>query len=163
MELRDALEQALREAYVFSPADLQAMIRRLDLTPERVAPWVAEPQRLPYGRTSLYLADGLEAVLIHLPAGAETYIHDHGASFGCAQVLEGRMINRMFRLDDYGYPEYTGESEVKQGEFFMAPRHQIHQMANPGETRMISFHLYAPKMSGTRRYVPYEQALDYVI
>ncbi|UUZ89764.1 hypothetical protein LJK87_27275 [Paenibacillus sp. P25] len=69
----------------------------------------------PYGRTSLYLADGLEAVLIHLPAGAETYIHDHGASFGCAQVLEGRMINRMFRLDDYGYPEYTGESEVKQG------------------------------------------------
>ncbi|UUZ89765.1 hypothetical protein LJK87_27280 [Paenibacillus sp. P25] len=45
MELRDALEQALREAYVFSPADLQAMIRRLDLTPERVAPWVAEPRR----------------------------------------------------------------------------------------------------------------------
>ncbi|MCZ8517417.1 cysteine dioxygenase family protein [Paenibacillus filicis] len=163
MNLCDAVGQTLSGLRTYSPAELMERIRKLRITAEVAAPWVAEPQRLPYGRTSLYLEEGVEAVLIHLPGGAATHIHDHGASIGCARVLEGRMLNRIFRLDGYGYPEEAGEYEVREGEFLIAPRGQIHQMVNPSMKRMISFHLYAPRMSASRKYVPYEQALDYVI
>ncbi|WP_163859093.1 cysteine dioxygenase [Paenibacillus elgii] len=145
-----------------SPKQLQAIMRGMDLSLEALSPYIAEPESLPYGRTSLYRTAAAEAVLIHLPPGTETYIHDHGTSVGCARLLEGTLTNRMFRLDGYGYPCLSGEVEIEEGSHYYAPKNQIHQLRNSGPQRAVAFHLYAPAPAG-KSYFPYEQVLDYVI
>lgn len=145
-----------------SPKQLQAIMRGMDLSLEALSPFIAEPADLPYGRTCLCRTDAAEAVLIHLPPGTETYIHDHGVSVGCARLLEGTLTNRMFRLDGYGYPCLSGEVEIEEGSYYYAPKKQIHQLRNSGPQRAVAFHLYAPAPAG-KSYFPYEQVLDYVI
>lgn len=163
MSIRHAIEQTLKDAPTRTVRELREAIGALGLTAERLAPLVQQPQQLPYGRTTLYSGERVEAVLIHLPPGSATFIHDHGCSVGCAKVLEGTVTNRLFRLDEAGYPCCAAEAEVRAGELLLAPRGQIHQLANGGRERAVSFHLYAPRLSGTQRYYAYEEALDYVI
>ncbi|MFB6366148.1 cysteine dioxygenase family protein [Paenibacillus elgii] len=165
MNIMEMIKQALHKLPSTgrtSPKQLQAIMRGMDLSLEDLSPYIAEPADLPYGRTCLYRNDAAEAVLIHLPPGTETYIHDHGASVGCARLLEGTLTNRMFRLDGYGYPCLSGEVEIEEGSYYYAPKKQIHQLRNSGPQRAVAFHLYAPAPTG-KSYFPYEQVLDYVI
>jgi cysteine dioxygenase len=163
MDWKESIERALQDAYRPSQQQLQAVIESLELSIDKVSEYIADPGSLPYGRTSLFRSKETEAVLIHLPYGQETYIHDHGFSIGCAKVLEGVLTNRIYRLDAYGYPVFAAETISMTGSLFSAPMRQIHQLRSIGPGRAVSFHLYAPALSGVRNYYPYEQALDFVI
>ncbi|TVY09014.1 cysteine dioxygenase [Paenibacillus cremeus] len=163
MEWTQRLEWLLQETRRPSLKELRAIIESLELTIEKVASYIAEPGALPYGRSVIYRSGDAEAVLIHLPAGQETYIHDHGFSIGCAMVVEGAFANRIYRLDSYGYPIYCGETQVESGGFYTVPKKMIHQLCNTSESRAISLHIYTPQLSGVKTYFPYEQVLDYVI
>ncbi|TDF97517.1 cysteine dioxygenase [Paenibacillus piri] len=163
MKLLESIEQAFRSVNNPAPHELKAIILKLELTPEKVAPYIAEPSSLPYGRTVLRQSDDAEVILIHLPQGSQTFIHDHGASTGCAFILEGRMTNVVYRLDNYGYARESGEIGLQERQFLFATRGQVHQMRNAGPSRLVSFHVYTPRLTDTRTYRTYEQVLDYVI
>lgn len=163
MKLLETIEQAFRHVNNPDAPELKRIIRSLGLTPERVAPWIEQPAHLPYGRKVLYQTPQVEVILVHLPAGSETFIHDHGASIGCAYVVEGCLTNRMYRLTRDGYANEVGTATLGAGRFLHAPQGQIHQMCNLGPDRLISFHVYAPKLSCTKSFYTYEQVLDYVI
>lgn len=144
--------------------ELQEALAAIGCTPELVAPFVSEPEKLPYGRNVLYRSDEVEAIVVHLPARGETYIHDHGGSAGCALVVEGMMRNTMFRIDERGEAVYVAEFRMREGQTILAPKGQIHQMSNPGAGRTVSLHLYSPPLSGTKTYKRAEHyVLDYVI
>ncbi|AFH65210.1 cysteine dioxygenase [Paenibacillus caseinilyticus] len=157
------MEKELSGLTQASPKELRVLLQGFELSPETLAPYIAEPHALPYGRTSLIRTEQAEAVVIHLPAGKETFIHDHGDAVGCMFLVEGTLTNRMFRLDLYGYPHLTGEVPVGECSYFYAPKNQIHQLANPGMARAVSFHIYMPAPAQARTYLPYEEVLDYVI
>lgn len=164
MKLLDSIEQAFRHVTAApAPHELQAIITGLELTTEKVAPFIKEPSYLPYGRTILYQSDSVEVILIHLPQGNQTLIHDHGESIGCAYILEGQMTNIAYSTDSYGYAQECGQSTVMSDQFLYAPSGQIHQMRNSGTGRLLSFHVYTPRLTDTRMYRTYEQVLDYVI
>ncbi|CAG7647550.1 cysteine dioxygenase [Paenibacillus allorhizosphaerae] len=163
MDWKLSMEKALQEAVWPSVQQLKSAIEALNISVEKVSGAIANPGSLPYGRTLLYHTPDTEAVLVHLPQGRETYIHDHGFSIGCAKVLEGTIANRIFRVDAYGYPVYAGETILEPGSFYSSPKGQIHQLRNVGFGRAVSFHLYAPALSGVKNYYPYEQVLDFVI
>jgi cysteine dioxygenase len=163
MKLLETIEQAFHNVKDPSPHELRARIAELELTVEKIAEYISQPSHLPYGRRLLFQSDAVEAILIHLPAGSQTFIHDHGASVGCARILEGQMTNIVYNLDREGYAYELGRSTVNPYGFVQAPYGQIHQMSNEGRERMVSFHVYAPRMTGMKRYFTYEQVLDYVI
>jgi cysteine dioxygenase len=163
MKLLETIEQAFRHMTAPEPQQLRAAIASLELTPEKVGRYIQEPTFLPYGRTVLYQTDALEVILVHLPPGSRTLIHDHGASIGCAYVLEGELTNAGYRLDSYGYAVECAAAVVGPQQFLYAPEGQVHQMRNESQQRMLSFHVYAPRMNNTQVYRTYEQVLDYVI
>jgi cysteine dioxygenase len=163
MKLLDTIEQAFHGVTNPAPHELRAKIVEMDITFEKVAPYIAKPSQLPYGRRVLFQSDEFEAILIHLPAGSQTSIHDHGASIGCAFILEGQMTNTLYELGSEGYVYECGKSTLLPNQFLYAPHGQIHQMSNTSSERMLSFHIYAPCMTGMKAYCTYEQVLDYVI
>ncbi|WP_284644719.1 cysteine dioxygenase [Paenibacillus silviterrae] len=146
-----------------TPHEIRALIQSLKLTAEELEEHVSDPGELSYGRTVLYQNEEVDVILIHLPPGGETRIHDHGESSGCAMVVEGAVMNCIYKLDSYGYPHLQAEHPVVREHFLYAPKWQIHQLQNPHAVRSLSVHVYAPSMRGNRAYLPYEQVLDFVI
>jgi len=163
MKLIEAVERAFCGVSKPAPHELKAVITRLELTPEKAAPYITEPSGLPYGRNALFVSDEVEVILVHLPRGSRTRIHDHGASVGCAYILEGELTNTVYRLDNYGYAHEYGSTVLQTGQFLYAPQGQIHQMSNMSSERMLSFHVYTPRLTDTKVYRTYGQVLDYVI
>ncbi len=159
----ETLEQTLDSIRKPSPRILQQWIAEQGLTAEVFKDDVTEPKGLPYGRTCLFRSNAAEIVLVHLPPGAQTWIHDHGRSIGCALVLEGTLSNCIYGLDAYGFPQLKKQTALTADEYFHAPRGQIHQMKNNGPLRTVSLHVYAPALAGTHMYYAYEDALDFVI
>jgi cysteine dioxygenase len=117
-----------------------------------------------YGRNVIYRSSDVEAIVIHLPAGGRTSIHNHGESIGCAQVVEGRLTNVVYRSKGFGMVRETGKIDVRTGFFFAAPYGQIHRLSNDAGERAVSLHLYSPPLRGMRTYRPEEEvSLDFVI
>ncbi|MEK8127775.1 cysteine dioxygenase family protein [Paenibacillus filicis] len=160
----ETLECTLRSSNqaVSSPRMLQQWIQDWKVPMEALGE-IPEPYELPYGRKSLFHSDAMDVVLVHLPPGTQTWIHDHGRSVGCAVVLEGRLSNRIFTLDTYGFPQLQKEYSLAAGECLLAPKRQIHQMHNAGPDRTVSLHIYSPALKDTRKFREYEDALDFVI
>ncbi|SDD71553.1 cysteine dioxygenase [Paenibacillus sp. UNCCL117] len=146
-----------------SPRTLQRWLQEWQVPAEALRREAPLPQELPYGRKVLHHSEAMDVVLVHLPPGAQTWIHDHGRSVGCAFVLEGQLSNCIYSLDSYGFPQLKKKSVIDAHEWLLAPKRQIHQMRNEGEVRTVSLHVYAPALKGTRTFYAYEDALDFVI
>jgi cysteine dioxygenase len=164
MEFSQCVAKVCRELRQPSIQKMKQALLSIECTPERIAPYITEPGRLPYGRNVIFRSEDVEAIVIHLPAGAETYIHDHGSSIGCGLVVAGEMINAMYRPEGYGMASSVKEVLIREGQCFYAPPGQIHQMKNAASDRLVSLHLYAPPLKNARTYRSADDhVLDYVI
>ncbi|MDF2652993.1 MAG: cysteine dioxygenase [Paenibacillus sp.] len=114
---------------------------------------IPQPDELPYGRKVLYGNTNFEVILVHLPAFCTTRIHDHGESIGAALVLEGQLINTLFKSNDAGSVQPYEHQHVMKDELFIATRKQIHQMSNPHAEKVVSLHIYAPPLNNVQVYV----------
>lgn len=138
---------------------LRSAIKTIDFTNEFLSANITEPQDLPYGRNVIWITEHIQAAIIHLPAYTETYIHDHGESIGCAIVLEGSLINAIYRLDHNHIPRSVSKNVVHRNDFFYAPKYQIHKMSNLNSERAVSFHVYSPSIQGAKTYDPVNEAV----
>lgn len=119
-----------------------------------VAPHIREPDQYPYGRNVVFANDRVEAIVVYVPPGVSTPIHDHGESVGCALVVEGTLINTEFvpAAMDRTTVDRAGESRVDAGGVATFPAGTIHRMTNGGPGRLVSLHIYAPPLRDVRRY-----------
>jgi cysteine dioxygenase len=165
MEWKDCLTHILCGLKTPSVAELRRALQQLDCSEDDLRPYVTEPAAgRSYGRNVLFRTADVEAIVVHIPPGAATAIHDHGESVGCALVVEGRLHNALYRSVGYGMACEEGSIIAQTGSFIIAPKGQIHQMRNLDGERFVSLHLYAPPLTRMRQYVPAEEAvLDYVI
>jgi cysteine dioxygenase len=133
---------------------LRQTVEQLDCTRERIAPLVTNPQPpLSYGRNVVFRSDRFEAIVIHLPPGTETPIHDHGNSIGCVRVVAGTLENRVFTLKSGDTePVLSSIGRHLPGEYVVIGPGLIHAMCNAGEEPMISFHVYTPPLENTKQY-----------
>lgn len=142
--------------------ELRAAIRELKCTPLQIGPHVTEPKDLPYGRNVIHRTDQVEAIVIYLPPLQSTFIHDHGKSVGCAYIVQGTMVNTIYKPNDRGKAEFLYEYKLNAGECFYAGPGQVHAMRNPSNKPLITFHLYSPPLQKANRYEA-EWVLDFVI
>lgn len=133
---------------------LRQTVEQLGCTRERIAPLVTNPQPpLDYGRNVVFRSDRFEAIVIHLPPGMETPIHDHGRSIGCIRVVGGTLENRVFTLSSQdSRPVLSSTGSHQAREYVLIGHGLIHAMCNTGEEPMISFHLYTPPLENTKQY-----------
>lgn len=141
---------------------LKNAILSLNCTPDRIKPFVKAPELLPYGRHVLFRNDQLELIVVQVPPGQTTGIHDHGDSIGCTYVVEGRMLNINFTVNGSGKANYEAEQKVAKGQFLNLGHGAVHSMNNPYSEPLITVHVYSPPLSGVTRYEQ-EWVLDYVI
>ncbi|GIP36963.1 cysteine dioxygenase [Paenibacillus sp. J31TS4] len=159
---KQAVEQAFEGMRTPTLYELKNRLASLACTSASIEPYVTEPEALPYGRNTLYVSDEVEVVVIHLPPGAETPIHDHADSIGCAQVIRGTIANQLYRVGRYGFAHERGTVDCPAGEYLFAGKGQVHALANREDTPAVSLHVYSPPLAETRRYKPVPP-LDYVI
>jgi cysteine dioxygenase len=131
---------------------LESAILSINFTNEFISNNITEPAELPYGKNIVWLTKDIQAAFIHLPAYTETFIHNHGDSIGCALVLEGSLINTIYKLDSNDVLNEVSRGIVNRNEFFYAPKNQIHLMSNPHNERAVSFHVYSPSIVSAKTY-----------
>jgi cysteine dioxygenase len=158
-----AIEQTFCKLQDPSLEQLKKALQSLDSLLHKVPEYKTAPQQLPYGRNVIYSTEYLEVIVIHIPASGATAIHNHGASIGTACLIEGSLVNTMFRLGAEGYPVAQKDDFIRAGEYFEAPCEQIHQLCNPFHKPAVSIHVYSPPLRTVNRYSPYSEILDYVI
>jgi cysteine dioxygenase len=152
MEYLKELQRHFAELSAPTPGQLQQAIQECRFTADFARTFATEPEGLPYGKNILWTSDTVQAVVIHLPAHSATYIHDHGESVGCAYVLEGTVVNTVYRMNPEGDAIPVRTEHVANGSFFQADKNQIHRMSNPAGGRAVSFHVYSPPLMGARTY-----------
>lgn len=150
--LSDCISPVIRSIREPSCEQLIDALKSLQVHRDLLADDIPQPNELPYGRKVLYASEDVEVILVHLPANADTRIHDHGESIGAALVLEGQLINAIYQKDDAGHARPIGEQRTHSDELFLAERNQIHQMRNPHPERVVSLHLYTPPLNGVQVY-----------
>jgi cysteine dioxygenase len=136
--------------------DLRDQLSRIPEPHVKALPYVREPEQAAYGRTVIYRDESIEVILIHLPAYSETSIHDHGVSYGCSLVLEGKVTNILYQELEPGSLSdeivMMAEHSVFKDGYFYSPRGVIHQMANRTPNRTLSLHVYAPPLENMKVY-----------
>ncbi|PTM59394.1 cysteine dioxygenase [Desmospora activa] len=149
-QLRDFLESVEQPC----TRKVEKAIQTTGCTLERIAPFIKGPgDRLKYGRNVILRSDLFEGLVINLPGGVATPVHDHGESMGCVYVISGAFINRLYMVEENSSKVMPfSESRVDKGESLFIERGVIHSMYNPGKERMISLHVYFPPLSGNRIY-----------
>lgn len=132
--------------------ELKEAISSIGCTSERIRPHITEPDILPYGRNVIYQSDHIEAIVVHIPGKKQTPVHDHGDSIGCAYVVEGSLVNKLYVLEKENKHFCYEQNRCMKGEFFYVTKGQIHNMCNPSEERLITFHVYSPPIKDMKIY-----------
>ncbi|MBP1934417.1 cysteine dioxygenase [Ammoniphilus resinae] len=132
--------------------DLRNLLEKLNLTMDIVQDHITEPQHLPYGRHVVYSNEYIEVIVLNIPPGRRTALHDHGESIGCAYVVEGELLNRNYKLDEKGTPVKSSEQHLKSGDYYVAFKGQLHIMENKGNARFIGLHAYTPPLTNMSVY-----------
>lgn len=149
------LEKLTDELKVLEQLDVAIIEQKLHLWEGALAsiePHITQPDTLPYGRKTVYADDKLEIVVVHLPPGVETAIHDHGESEGCALVVSGMVINKTYRKNSCGDIELIKEAFVPKEHCFRFPKHVIHAVQNPSHVSAVTLHIYTPPITRIRTY-----------
>lgn len=163
MTLLRVVEQTFCTLHKPTQKQLKSALQSLGHLIYTVPDYTSEPQQLPYGRNFLFYNNELEVIVVHIPAGISTAIHNHGSSIGVAYLVEGMLTNTIYTLDSYGYPIPQQGNLIHAGHYFEMPTEQIHRLSNPFHERAISLHVYTPPLHNVSSFLPYSEVLDYVI
>lgn len=145
MELYECIEEMFSGLKNPSVKDLAASLKQIPNASELSQRYIKEPDQYAYGRNAIYRNHELEMILIHIPSGKETAVHDHGQSIGCAMVLEGKLLNSIYRSTG-DHAELSNSYFVQKGECLFSTKGLIHKMSNPTSERMVSLHVYSPPL-----------------
>lgn len=134
-------------------AELQAIIRRAEITEAELGPYVKFRPRT-YVRTRVLRNEHAEVLVLCWQPGHYTSIHDHNGSYSVIRVLRGRMHETIYDYDPaLGLRE--GESHAwAPGHVTVADIPDIHRIGNAdasGED-LVTLHCYSPPFDVIRTY-----------
>jgi len=151
MKLLDCIHQQLGKLKNPTLKELGTALKQFPDLSDLIQPFITEPDQFPYGRNVIYLNEHIEVLVINLPGHVETAIHDHGQSLGCAMVVEGKLLNSIYRINE-NQIERAKAYVVQKGDFLISPQGLIHKMSNAHTERMISLHVYSPPLFNMSNY-----------
>ncbi|MCY9159281.1 cysteine dioxygenase family protein [Bacillus atrophaeus] len=145
MELHECIHEIFSGLKNPLVKDLATSLKQIPDASKLSQPYIKEPDQYAYGRNVIYRNDELEIIVINIPPNKETTVHDHGQSIGCAMVLEGKLLNSIYRSND-DHVELSSSYFVREGECLVSSKGLIHKMSNPTSERMVSLHVYSPPL-----------------
>lgn len=104
-----------------------------------------------YARVPLAISDAAEVLLLAWLPGQRTLVHDHGLSIGFVKVLAGEGRDESFALVE----ERAVLADARafgEGALLVERPEQVHRIVNDGAGILITLHVYAPSLRGTRVY-----------
>ncbi len=96
-----------------------------------------------YHRQIVYEDEQVQVVLITLPQGVETPIHDHGVSLGVVHILAGEISERYYRRDtcDWSiWEKHSAPATLREG------AGHIHIVKNSGTSPAVMLNVYYPPL-----------------
>ncbi len=96
-----------------------------------------------YDRKIIYEDDDKQVVLITLPPGAETPIHDHGVSIGVVHILSGEISERQYRPRTCDWSMWI---KCVAGETVRESPGYIHKVKNFGDKSAVMLNIYYPPL-----------------
>jgi cysteine dioxygenase len=151
MELYECIHHLFGGLKNPSVKELANSLKQIPNVPNSIEPYVKEPDQFEYGRNVIYRNNELEVIVINIPPQKGTAVHDHGQSVGCAMVLEGQLLNSIYRSRENDL-DVSSTYSVHQGECLFSTRGLIHKMTNPSSERMVSLHVYSPPLDNMTVY-----------
>jgi cysteine dioxygenase len=135
-----------------SAKELKESIDSLDVNLKDLLPYIEEPGDYPYGRKLLYKSKYLEILVMNWAYNKVCAPHDHGSSFGWVKVVSGESTNISYKLDKDEVPTLSTTWTQRAESIFFAPKGQVHAMQNLCSEPLVTFHVYAPPISGMKVY-----------
>lgn len=105
-----------------------------------------------YRRRVVHADERSEVVLVHLPPGASTPIHDHNDAVGYVHVASGMIINRIYRTSVCGTITLAEEQFIPKEHGCRLPAGIIHAMHNPSHVDAYTVHVYSPPLGNANFY-----------
>lgn len=161
MDVLQSLIRDLAREPELDLATLQNLVESREWQPGRLAGMLESVpmDHLSYRRRVVHADDRCEVVLVHLPPGAETPIHDHDQSIGYVHVVSGMVINRIYRKSVLGTIELADERFIPKDTGCPMEFGLIHAMQNPSHVDAYSVHVYTPPYGKARFY---EELPEYI-
>lgn len=151
MKLIDSIRSLFDQLEDSESARLVQAIQSLPLNMDNISEFIQEPLELEYGRNVIYTSDQVEVIVIQLPSMAKTMIHNHGSSKGYIFVVEGDLLNILYRTSESG-AIYDRVEEYTTKDHFIVSGDTVHMMYNPAMTPAVTFHVYTPPVRGGQVY-----------
>ncbi|WP_434517510.1 cysteine dioxygenase [Bacillus subtilis] len=159
MELYEYIQDIFSGLKNPSVKDLAKSLKQIPNAAKLSQPYIKEPDQYAYGRNAIYRNNELEIIVINIPPNKETTVHDHGQSIGCAMVLEGKLLNSIYRSAGE-HAELSNSYFVHEGECLISTKGLIHKMSNPTSERMVSLHVYSPPLEDMTVFEEQKEVLE---
>lgn len=107
-----------------------------------------------YTRTLLASDDGIELLLMGWLPGQASAVHDHGNSGGAALVLAGEAEEDTFEPAGDGAARKVRTQRLRRGESTIERPTDVHRVANPTTSLLVTLHAYAPRLTQYQTFDP---------
>lgn len=161
MDVLQSLIRDLSNMPSLDPESLGEVLSSRQWPPSLVARMLSD---VPFGdrayrRLVVHADERCEVVVVHLPPGAVTPIHDHNDAVGYVHVASGMIINRIYRKNVCGTIALSEEQFIPKEHGCHLAEGLIHAMHNPSHVDAYTVHVYAPPFGKANFY---EDVPDYI-
>ncbi len=105
-----------------------------------------------YRRNRVHSGPGYEALVLCWRPEQRSAIHDHRGSACAFRVLEGHGLETVFECTDDGVTPVDSRP-LPTGFVCASQDTDIHEVANEGDTDLVTLHIYSPELSDMRTFV----------
>lgn len=145
---------------------LQALVAQLDLNDILLRQHISFSDNS-YARKLLCRTSRFDILVLCWHPGQYTTIHDHAGSLNVTRVRSGTLTARIFEVYDRKSPQemlvrLKSEEELGRGNLATVDRHEIHQLANTSDEKLVTLHVYAAPLKNIDVYCPISGQVDRV-
>ena len=137
---------------------LQELIAQLDLNDNLLRQHICFSDRN-YARKLLCRTSCFDMLVLCWYPGQFTTIHDHAGALNVTRVRSGVLTARLFEPIEQGSSQNVlvrlcSEEYLERGDLASVDRHQIHQLANTSDEKLVTLHVYSPPLKNINVYCP---------
>ncbi len=138
----------------YSMAEIKSILTSEIWCADSVKPWVSYKESC-YERNSIYKDESIEILCLCWKPGQKSTIHDHVGSNCGVKVLEGVCREKFFTVVNESQllvRESKKAISYNPGQITLSHPGSVHQLENPGESGLISLHVYSPPLGVMPEY-----------
>lgn len=140
------------------PSQLENWVSRLDVNDDLIQHHICFCDR-GYTRNLVCRTPRFDMVILCWEPGQVSTIHDHAGSLNVTRIYSGTLTSRFFQVYDKTLTRRSPCQVAREEQFgtdllVCVDRHEIHQLANTSDGKVVTLHVYAPPLLNITVYCP---------